>query len=77
MKTIEQRKAKLEVMEDAIEALEKVLENTYEWEMKWKGYDGLSIDEILGEDEKRDYEKILYKMQILKEMMYDIENKKV
>lgn len=76
MKTIEQRKLKLEVMEEAIEALERIQNNSYNWQREYMGFNDANIDEW-DNDKKAEYEKLIYKEAVLQSFINYIENIKV
>lgn len=76
MKTIEQRKAKLEVMEEALEALERVQKNSYDWERNYMGFNEPDI-ENWDDGKKEAYERLTYKEAVLQSIINYIENIKV
>lgn len=76
MKTIEQRKAKLEVIEMCLDAIENASENNFKWERNYMGYDDADIENWT--DEKKDgYERLCYKEAVLQSIVNYIENIKV
>lgn len=76
MKTMKERKIKLETLCEMVEYLEGLIKNTYEWEKSYRGFDTGDIENWSTEDKEK-FEELNYKIAVVQSWINQIENTKI